>query len=59
MKKVTNLQHVQDIINRKEDFYQDVNGRTYNVSFITILGMKLLDIITMIKEGRLFYQPEH
>ena len=58
MKKVTSLRQVQEVINNKWDFIQDINGKKYNLPFVRVLRMSLLDIITMIHEEKLFYQPE-
>jgi hypothetical protein len=58
MKKVLSLKDVGLIINTKDNFYQDVNGKMYELHFIMVLQMKLIDIITMINEGRLYYQSE-
>jgi hypothetical protein len=58
MKKVTNMQQVMDTIKHKGEFYQEIGGKKYEISFVIILGMKLLDIITMINNGQLFYQSE-
>lgn len=59
MKKITGLDQVQNVINNKWDFIQDVNGQKHNLSFVRLLSMSLLDIITMINAGALFYQPEY
>ena len=59
MKKVLNLTTVQEVVNSKENFYQEVNGKMHELHFIRLLGMTLLEIITMINEGRLYYQTEY
>lgn len=58
MKKVLSLNDVARVVNSKENFYQDVQGKMYELHFIMVLQMKLIDIITMINEGRLYYQTE-
>jgi hypothetical protein len=59
MKKVLSLSEVQTAINNKWEFYEDLNGKMYEISFITVLQMKLIDLIVMIKEGKLYYQSEY
>jgi hypothetical protein len=59
MKKVLSLSDVQTAINNQWKFYQDVQGKTYELDFVFVLQMKLIDIITMMKEGRLFYQTDY
>jgi hypothetical protein len=58
MKKVTDFSQVQRTIENKEDFYQEINGKKYKLNFILVLQMKLIDILSMIKEGTLFYTTE-
>lgn len=58
MRKVTSLQQVENGINSKSEFFHYIKGRKYNLSFIELLGMSLLEIIKMIKEEKLFYQTD-
>ncbi|MFA5207513.1 MAG: hypothetical protein WC428_02535 [Candidatus Paceibacterota bacterium] len=55
MKKILSLNELQTAINNRWEFKQDVNGKTYELSVVFVLNMKLIELITMIKEGRLFY----
>jgi hypothetical protein len=59
MKKILSLSEVQTAINNRWEFHQNVNGKTYGLSVVFVLNMKLIELITMIKEGRLFYTPEY
>lgn len=59
MRKVKSLADVQNVIQRKEDFVQDAQGKNYKLSFILVLQMKLIDLLTMIQEGRLYYESDH
>lgn len=59
MKKVKSLNDIQNIINEKWDIKQDINGKMYNLHIVNLLQMSLIDLISMINEGRLFYNPEN
>jgi len=59
MKKILSLNEVQTAINNRLEFHQDVNGKIYEISVVFVLNMKLIELITMIKEGNLYYSPEH
>lgn len=58
MKKVTSLQQIQSCVNNREEFFMEVNGQKYKFNVVSVLSMTLLEAITMIKNGTLFYQPE-
>jgi len=59
MKKILSLSEIQTAINNRWEFQQDVNGKIYELSVVFVLNMKLIDLITMIKEGNLYYTPEY
>ena len=54
MKKILNIGEIATIIESKDDIYQVVGGKTYKLNFVSVLQMKLIDIIMMVKEGQLF-----
>lgn len=55
MKKVPSLQILVNAIHGKSDFQQDVNGKMYHLDFVSLLNMRLIDLIQMVKEGKLYY----
>ena len=62
MRKITNMQQLVDIIENREDVYQEVNGRIANetkVDFVTLLRMRLIDLMDLIKNGQLYYSSDH
>ena len=59
MKKIKTLSEITSTIQRKEDFYQEIGGKIYNLSFIMLLNMKLIDIISMINDGVLYCNIEN
>lgn len=58
MKKIFSLNQVAEVINRKEDFYHNVNGKACKLDFIRVLRMPLIDVLGMIENENLFYIPE-
>jgi len=58
MKKITSLQQIQECVNRRDEFYHEVNGQMYTLNVVRVLGLTLLEAITMIKDGKLFYDPQ-
>ena len=56
MKKVLSLNEVYEVIESQGEMqaYQDINGHKYKIDYVNLLQMKLIDIITLIKEQRLF-----
>ena len=59
MKKITSLIELHQALEQRVDFVHVVGGREYQLSYIRLLHMKLLDIIVMIGDGILFYNPEN
>ena len=55
MKAVASIDKMVTIINSPESnsFYQKDGDKLFRIDIITLLNMKLIDIITMIKEKRL------
>lgn len=58
MKKIKNLTDLQSAIDNRCEFKQDIGGRKFDLSVVTVLSMKLIDLINMIKNEQLFYTPE-
>ena len=57
MKQVYNINTITNNIQDSDiQFYQKLNGQFYKLDMITILNTKLIDLITWVKEQRLFYQ---
>jgi hypothetical protein len=59
MKKILSLSEVQTAINNRWEFQHEVYGKMVELSVVTVLNMKLIDLITMIKDGNLYYSPEY
>ena len=59
MKTILTLNELMTAITNKQDLYQEIGGKKYIISFITIMGMTFLNVITMIKEKKLFYDSEN
>jgi len=58
MQKVESLLTLHKVIQGKQDLYYTQNGRLYKLDVVAALNMKLIEILTMIKEGTLYYNPE-
>jgi hypothetical protein len=57
MKKVLSIDKITSNIQDSDvQFYQKLNGEYYRLDMVTILNTKLIDLMTWIKEQRLFYQ---
>ena len=56
MKKVLNLNEVYTILDSRGELvaYQDINGHKYEIDYVNFLQMKLIDIMSLIKEQRLY-----
>jgi hypothetical protein len=62
MKKILSMQELVDIIERREDVYQEVNGRIARetkVDFVTLLRMRLIDLMDLIRNGQFYYESDH
>ena len=55
MKNIKSLSELQEAINRQDTFFQDIQGRNYNLHIVTLLSMSLLDVIKLINEKRLYH----
>ena len=56
------MQELVDIIERREDVYQEVNGRIARetkVDFVTLLRMRLIDLMDLIRNGQFYYESDH
>ena len=58
MKQIKNIQELSNSISRKSDFFRESNGKKYEISFITILNMSLINTFKMINEGSLYVSEE-
>jgi hypothetical protein len=54
MKKIISLSDLESFID-KLDIYQDVNGKAEEVNIIDLLQLPFIDVISLIKKGKLFY----
>jgi hypothetical protein len=60
MKKVLSIDKITSNIQDSDvQFYQKLNGEYYRLDMVTILNTKLIDLMTWIKEQRLFYQSPY
>ena len=59
MKNVTSLQQIQDCVNRRDEFFHQINGKKYSFNVVNVLSLTLLEAINMIKDKRLFYEPQY
>jgi hypothetical protein len=59
MKQITTLTQLVEIIERKENVFQDVGGKKYELNFILILQKPLIELMSSVRDGLLFYNPEY
>lgn len=58
-RKVKSLSEIEVAINNKSDFQQEIQGKMYELSIVRMLSMSLIEIIQMMKEGRLYIDSEY
>jgi len=56
LKKINTINELLIIISKKMDVQQNIDGKMYNISFITMLNLKLIQLMQMISDGKLFYE---
>jgi hypothetical protein len=59
MKKIFSLTQLVDIIEHKENVYQEIGGKMYEINFILILQKPLIELITSVRDGILYYNSEY
>lgn len=59
MKQIKTLTQLVEIIERKENIFQEIGGKMYELNFILILQKPLIELISSVRDGLLFYNPEY
>jgi len=55
MKKVLTLEELNHLnFDNDIEYHKEIGGRFYKLDIITLLQMKLIDVLTLIKQQKLF-----
>ncbi len=57
MKQLKTYSEIEMIVNHKLDIYQEINGKKYTMAFVSFITTPLVDIIRMMQDGKLWYDP--
>lgn len=61
MKKVLSLNEIYTIVESQGEIllYQKISGKMYKIDYVNLLQTKLIDIISLIKERKLYKSSEY
>ena len=59
MTKIKTVSELIKAFENKQNLFEEINGRKYNLNFILVLQKPLINIMTRIKQGKLYYNNEH
>jgi hypothetical protein len=59
MKKILNINDLYQAIQDRTEIYHESNGKKFKFDVVRVLNTKFIELITMIKDGKLFIDNEY
>jgi hypothetical protein len=56
MKQITSIEELLNVISDGKTIFQDVNGKKYEFLLVRLLQTQLGHLMSMVKDGLLFYE---
>lgn len=59
MINVESLSRLAELLEHKEDIYYEFHGKMVAYDYVTLYNLKLIDVLSAIKDRTMFYNPEY